>query len=131
MPNYVVEKADAALASVGKKIEGSRILVLGLAYKKNVDDTRESPSLTIIDMLIKKGAVVEYSDPYLPIAPKTRKFDFKLKSIELNEENIKTFDLTILLTDHDDFDYQLITQAAELIIDTRGRFHHSSKIHRA
>ena len=131
MPNYVVEKADAALASVGKKIEGSRILVLGLAYKKNVDDTRESPSLTIIDMLIKKGAVVEYSDPHLSIAPKTRKFDFELKSIELNEENIKTFDLTILLTDHDDFDYQLITQAAALIIDTRGRFHHSSKIHRA
>ena len=131
MPNYVVEKADAALASVGKKIEGSRILVLGLAYKKNVDDTRESPSLTIIDMLIKKGAVVEYSDPHLSIAPKTRKFDFELKSIELNEENIKTFDLTILLTDHDDFDYQLIAQAAALIIDTRGRFHHSSKIHRA
>ena len=131
MPNYVVEKADAALASVGKKIEGSRILVLGLAYKKNVDDTRESPSLTIIDMLIKKGAVVEYSDPHLSIAPKTRKFDFELKSIELNEENIKTFDLTILLTDHDDFDYQLIAQAAKLIIDTRGRFHHSSKIHRA
>ena len=130
MPNYVVEKADAALASVGKKIEGSRILVLGLAYKKNVDDTRESPSLTIIDMLIKMGADVEYSDPYLPIVPKTRKFDFELKSIELNEENIKTFDLTILLTDHDDFDYQLIKQAAELIIDTRGRFHHSSKIHR-
>ena len=131
MPNYVVEKADAALASVGKKIEGSRILVLGLAYKKNVDDTRESPSLTIIDMLIKMGADVEYSDPYLPTAPKTRKFNFALKSKELNEENIKTFDLTILLTDHDDFDYQLITQAAKLIIDTRGRFHHSSKIHRA
>ena len=131
MPNYVIEKADAALVSVGKKIEGSRILVLGLAYKKNVDDTRESPSLTIIDMLIKMGADVEYSDPYLPIVPKTRKFNFVLKSKELNEENIKTFDLTILLTDHDDFDYQMIAQAAALIIDTRGRFHHSSKIHRA
>ena len=131
MPNYVVEKADAALASIGKKIDGSHILVLGLAYKKNVDDTRESPSLTIIDMLIKMGADVEYSDPYLPIAPKTRKFNFVLKSKELNEEYIKTVDLTILLTDHDDFDYQLIAQAAELIIDTRGRFHHFSKIHRA
>ena len=96
-----------------------------------MDDTRESPSLTIIDMLIKMGADVEYSDPYLPIVPKTRKFNFALKSKELNEENIKTFDLTILLTDHDDFDYQMIAQAAALIIDTRGRFHHSSKIHRA
>ena len=107
---------------MGKTIKGSRILVLGLAYKKNVDDSRESPSLTIIDMLMKKGADVQYSDPFLPEAPKTRKYIFDLKSINLTAGNIQSFDAIVLSTDHDNFDYKLIKKEASLIIDTRGHF---------
>ncbi len=121
MPHYVVQKVGAALDSAGKTIKDSKILVLGLAYKKNIDDTRESPSLTIIDILMKKGAEVQFSDPYLPVAPKTRKFNYDLKSIKLTKDTVKSFDLVLLVTDHDDFDYELIGNEAKLIIDTRGR----------
>ncbi len=128
MPNYVVQKVNEALNTVGKSIKGSRILVLGLAYKKNVDDIRESPSLTILDMLINMGADVQYSDPYLLVAPKTRKFNFNLKSVKLTAENIKSFDAVVLSTDHDSFDYDLITRESKLIIDTRGRLKPSSTV---
>ena len=131
MPNYVVQKVGEALNTVGKSVKGSKILVLGLAYKKNVDDSRESPSLTIIDMLMNIGADVQYSDPYLPIAPKTRKYDFDLKSIKLEPQMIKSFDLVVLATDHDDFDYKLIEKEASMIIDTRGRLNNSGKVIRA
>lgn len=131
MPNYVVQKVGDALNAAGKSIKGSRILVLGLAYKKNVDDTRESPSLTIMEMLIKMGADVRYSDPYLPEAPKTRKFNFDLKSIDLTSGNIKTFDAIVLATDHDDFDYDIILKNSSLIIDTRGRLKNSDKVIKA
>ena len=87
MPHYVVQKVAEALNSVGKSINGSKILVLGLAYKKNVDDSRESPSFTIIELLLKDGAKVQYSDPYLLTSPKTRKFDFDLTSVELSKKN--------------------------------------------
>jgi len=122
MPHYVVEKVGEALNSIGKAINDSKILVLGLAYKKNVDDTRESPSLTIIDILMKSGANVQYSDPNLPVTPKMRKYNFDLNSVELTKENIKFFDIILLATDHDDFDYDLIEKEARLIVDTRGRF---------
>ena len=128
MPNYVLQKIAEALNTVGKSIKGSHILVLGLAYKKNVDDTRESPSLTIIDMLIKMGADVQYSDPYLPFATKTRKYNFDLKSIDLTAENIKSRDIIVLTTDHDEFNYTFIENEAKLIIDTRGRFSNSKKV---
>ncbi|MCH7763914.1 MAG: nucleotide sugar dehydrogenase, partial [Candidatus Marinimicrobia bacterium] len=131
MPNYVVQKVGDALNAAGKSIKGSRILVLGLAYKKNVDDTRESPSLTIMEMLIKMGADVQYSDPYLPEAPKTRKFNFDLKSIDLTAENIKSFDALVLSTDHDSFDYKMIEKEAKLIIDTRGKINDSEKVIKA
>ena len=83
MPHYVVQKVGETLNSVGKAIKGSKILILGFAYKKNVDDTRESPLLKIIDILMNMGAHVQYSDPYLSKAPKTRKFNFDLNSVEL------------------------------------------------
>jgi len=121
MPKYVVQKVGEALNSIGSSIKSSKILVLGLAYKKNVDDTRESPSLTIIDILINKGANVQFSDPFLSHSPKTRKFNFDLTSIELTERNIRSYDIVILLTDHDNFDYKLIQKHAKLIVDTRGR----------
>jgi len=122
MPGYVVQKIGEALNSVGKSIKGSSILVLGLAYKKNVDDSRESPSFAIIDILMKMGADVQYSDPYLPETPKTRNYNFDLQSVKLTPENIKLFDVIVLATDHDKFDYKLIEKEAMLIVDTRGRF---------
>ena len=131
MPAYVVQKVGEALNSVGKSIKGSQILILGLAYKKNVDDLRESPSLVLIESLIDKGAVVEYSDPYFKTIPHTRKHQFELESKELNAETLKSVDLVLLATDHDDFDYKLIEKEASLIVDTRGRFNHSNKVIKA
>jgi len=131
MPKYVVQKVDEALNNIGKPIKSSKILVLGLAYKKNVDDTRESPSLTIIDILINKGANVQFSDPFLSNSPKTRKFNFDLTSIELTEKNIRSYDIVILLTDHDNFDYKLIQKHAKLIVDTRGRLINNNNTYKA
>ena len=131
MPAYVVQKVGEALNSVGKSIKGSQILILGLAYKKNVDDLRESPSLVLIESLIDKGAVVEYSDPYFKTIPHTRKHQFELESKELNAETLKSVDLVLLATDHDDFDYKLIEKEASLIVDTRGCFNYSNKVIKA
>jgi UDP-N-acetyl-D-glucosamine dehydrogenase len=131
MPQYVIQKVSEALNSVGKSINGSRVLVLGLAYKKNIDDIRESPSLVIMENLIRMGANIKYSDPYLPIVPKTRKYSFDLKSIELKPKIIKSFDIIMLTTDHDDFDYKMIEKAANLIVDTRGKFKNSTKVIKA
>ena len=131
MPKYVVQKVGEALNGVGKPMKGSRILILGLAYKKNIDDTRESPSFEIIDLLLDKGANVRYSDPYLLKAPKTRRFKCDLTSIELTPENIKSFDLVVLSTDHDSFDYGLIEKEAKLIVDTRGRLSSAKNVLKA
>ena len=127
MPNYVCQKIIDTLNTAGKALSKSKILVLGLSYKKNVDDTRESPSLEIIDRLVKQGAKVSYSDPYFPEAPKTRKYNFNLKNVEIDKKTISKFDLVLLATDHDDFDYELIEEAAKIIIDTRGKFNNTSK----
>jgi UDP-N-acetyl-D-glucosamine dehydrogenase len=122
MPTYVIQKVGEALNSVGKSIKDSKILVLGLSYKKNIDDTRESPSLTIMDILMKMGSDVQYSDPYFPEAITTRKYKFQLSNVELSKDNISSFDLLLLSTDHEDFDYELIKKHAKLIVDTRGHF---------
>ena len=131
MPNYVVTKSFEALNSIGKSIKSSKILVLGLAYKKNIDDTRESPSLVIIDKLLKMGAMVDYSDPYLLEMPETRKYNFQLKSIKITKTNVRKFDLIILATAHDDINYSLIQKEAKLIIDTRGFFGNQKNIIKA
>ena len=125
MPAYVIQKTSEALNSIGKSIKDSNILILGLAYKKNVDDLRESPSLELIDCLIDKGAVVEYSDPYFAKIPYTRKHQITLEAKPLNTKTLHSTDLVILATDHDDFDYDLIEKEAKLIVDTRGRFKNS------
>jgi UDP-N-acetyl-D-glucosamine dehydrogenase len=125
MPSYVVQKVSETLNSVGKAIKGSKILVLGLAYKKNVDDLRESPSLEIIDILIDKGAIIDYCDPYFPTIPHTRKHQFELVAKPLNKNTLKSADLVLLATDHDNFDYDLIEKESPIIIDTRGKFSNS------
>jgi len=131
MPNYVVQKIGQALNSVGKSIKNSIILILGLAYKKNVDDLRESPSLEILEKLFELGAKAQYSDPYFEDIPPTRKYDFKLTSKKINKELLESVDLVLLATDHDEFDYELIEKESRLIVDTRGKFNNGKKIIKA
>lgn len=120
MPQWVVGKITDALNERGKALKGARILVLGLAYKKNVDDTRESPSVEIMDLLHKKGAELAYSDPFVPIFPRLRKTRFDLRSLDLTPENIAQFDCLVIATNHDIFDYALLQRHAQLIVDARG-----------
>ncbi|MCI5115849.1 MAG: nucleotide sugar dehydrogenase [Candidatus Electrothrix sp. AW1] len=120
MPEWVVHKITDALNRAGKAVNGSKILVLGLAYKKNVDDMRESPSVDLMNLLREKGAVVSYSDPFIPTFPKLRKYSFNLESVELTEENLKEADCIVIATDHDQFDYGMIQECGRLVVDTRG-----------
>ena len=120
MPKWVVGKLADALNDRGKAVKGSRVLVAGLAYKKNVDDPRESPSFELMELLRDKGAVVAYSDPHIPVCPPMRKHDFDLKSVELTADSISGFDCVLISTNHDAFDYDLIAKHAQLVVDTRG-----------
>ncbi|HQR03308.1 MAG: nucleotide sugar dehydrogenase [Proteobacteria bacterium] len=122
MPDYVVSKISAALNLARKSINGSRILVLGIAYKKNVDDMRESPSVILMEKLRDLGAQVAYSDPHVPVFPNMREHSFDLSSIPLTRENLSAHDCIVLATDHDRFDYDLIRAHAALIVDSRGRY---------
>lgn len=121
-PYFVVQKISEALNDNNKTIKGSKILILGAAYKKNIDDLRESPSLKLIEILEDRGAIVDYSDPYIPVLPNTRKYQLNLKSVELTSENLQKYDAVVLSTDHDNFDYDLIYKSSNLIIDTRNAF---------
>lgn len=127
MPEYVVSKIVDGLNDAGKSLNSSKILVLGIAYKRNVDDMRESPSVEIMEFLRSKGANVEYSDPHVPVFPKMREHTFNLESISLNKHTLESYDAVVLATDHDKFDYDLILENATLIIDTRGKFRGHNK----
>jgi UDP-N-acetyl-D-glucosamine dehydrogenase len=120
MPHWVVNKVTNALNERGRSIKGSRILVLGVAYKKDVDDMRESPSIRLMEILRDKGAEVAYSDPHVPVFPKMRNHYFALESTPLTAENIASYDLVLLATNHSAFDYELIQKHANVIVDTRG-----------
>jgi UDP-N-acetyl-D-glucosamine dehydrogenase len=120
MPGYVVDKLDEALVNFDKKIQGSRILILGIAYKKNVDDMRETPAAVIMDLIIAAGGQVNYSDPHVPVFPKMRNHDFDLQSVPIEAKQLSQYDAVVLVTDHDRFDYELIRASSKLIIDTRG-----------
>jgi len=122
MPEWVVTKVTDALNDREKSLKGSRILCLGIAYKRDVDDTRESPSVLVMEILRARGAVVEYSDPYAPSFPKMREHSFDLTSVELTPAALASFDAVVVLTDHSDFDYVDILKHADLIIDTRGKY---------
>ncbi len=125
MPDYVVSKTVDALNSHGKALRGSKILVLGIAYKKDIDDVRESPSVIIMEKLRDKGAELAYSDPHVSTFPKMREHQFELSSIALNKKTLSSFDAIILATDHKKFDFNLIKKAGRLIIDTRGVYQKS------
>ena len=122
MPHWVVQKVADALNEHGKAIKGSRILILGLAYKKNIDDTRESPAVEIMSLLEHKGAKIAYADPHVPTFPHKRDYHFELTSVPLNAQTLADYDCLVIATDHDAFDYDLLKRQARLIVDTRGRY---------
>ena len=121
-PYYVVERSVEALNKFKKALNGSKVLILGAAYKKDIDDMRESPSLKLIEIYRVKGATVDYYDPLIPVLPKTRHYDYDMKSVKLSKENIKSYDLLVLSTDHSMFDYKFIAQNSKLIVDSRNAF---------
>jgi len=106
-----------ALNQHKKALNGSKILVLGVAYKKDIDDLRESPALTIIELLQEQGAVVSYNDPFFPTVGKGRKYDLQMKCAPL--ENLKQYDCALIVTNHSDYDYQRIVRESQLVVDTR------------
>ena len=122
MPEYVVTKLMKALNERQKSLKGSRVMVLGIAYKKNVDDMRESPSVEVMELLRDAGADLQYSDPHVPVFPKMREHNFDMKSTPLTAETLSACDAVVLTTDHAKFDYDLIRQHARLIVDSRGIF---------
>lgn len=127
MPQYVVEKTVRALNEVGKSLKGANVLALGIAYKRDVDDMRESPSVFVMELLREWGAEVAYCDPNVPVFPKMREHNFDLKSIVLTPETIASYDAVVLLTDHSDFDYEMIEEHASILVDTRGKYRGSSR----
>ncbi len=117
MPYHVLESVGKALNRHKKALNGAKVLVLGLAYKKDIDDLRESPSLTIIELLQKEGAKVSYNDPYFPTVGKGRKYDLQMKCEPL--ENLGQYDCVLIVTDHSDYDYARIVRESQLVVDTR------------
>lgn len=123
MPDYVVGKLASALNDAGKTIRNAKILVLGIAYKKNVGDMRESPSVVLMERLEDMGAIILYHDPHVPVFPKMRDHrHFDLSSVPLDTRTLADADAVLLATDHDCFDYELIANGATLIVDTRGHY---------
>lgn len=123
MPGFVISNIADILNTKGLSISKSKILCLGISYKKNVGDTRESPPVQIFDSLIKLGAKVNFSDPYFDVFPKTKNYSHTSSSVNLSKENLSKHDIVLILTDHDSWDYQEILDHSNLIIDTRGRYH--------
>ncbi len=119
MPYYVVQRTIEALNKRGRSIRSARILILGIAYKRNVDDMRESPSLRLIELYKSKGALVEYNDPYIPEIPDLRRYDFTMKSVQLTKRTVPKYDVVVIATDHSDYDYPWIYSNSKLVVDTR------------
>ena len=119
MPQYVIGRMTDALNDKRKAIKGSKILVLGLAYKKDVDDVRESPSIELIELLKARGAKVDYNDPYVSKTPKQREHDLRMVSKKLTATMLKSYDCVLIATDHSDYDYDWIVRHARIVVDTR------------
>ncbi len=119
MPYYVIQRTQEALNERSKSLKGAKVLVLGAAYKKDVDDPRESPSFKLMELLLQKGAEVQYNDPHIPVLLPRRQYALNLTSIALTAESLSAFDCILLATDHSAYDYDFIWQHAQLIIDTR------------
>lgn len=119
MPYYVIQRTQEALNERSRSLKGAKVLVLGAAYKKDVDDPRESPSFKLMELLLQKGAEVQYNDPYIPVLQRSRQHSLTLSSVPLTAENLSDFDCVLLATDHSLYDYDFIWQHAKLIVDTR------------
>jgi UDP-N-acetyl-D-glucosamine dehydrogenase len=119
MPHYVVHRTMEALNTQRKSLNGARVLILGAAYKKDVDDVRESPSLRVIALLKERGAFVDYHDPYVPRLEKGANFDYEMPSVPLTEERVSAYDAVLILTDHSFIDYGMIVANAKQVVDTR------------
>ena len=119
MPYFVVDRVMMALNDHGKALKNAKILILGIAYKKDVDDARETPAFKIIEILTDRGAKVDYNDPFIPTAPVTRKYQFNRKSVDLTPENLKAYDCVVITTDHSVYDPEFLVKNSQLIVDTR------------
>jgi UDP-N-acetyl-D-glucosamine dehydrogenase len=119
MPHYVIARTMEALNERRKSLKGSKVLVLGLAYKKDIDDLRESPSIELIELLREKGAKVDYNDPYIPKTHKQRQHDLRMNSKKLSGKMLASYDVVLISTDHGDYDYDWIVKNAKLVVDTR------------
>jgi UDP-N-acetyl-D-glucosamine dehydrogenase len=117
MPYFVIDQIAAGLNEQRKSIKGAKILVLGVAYKRDIDDLRESPSLTIIELMREKGAVVDYNDPYFPTVGRGRHYDLNMTSVPLDK--LGQYDAVIIVTDHSSYDYKAIVEQSQLVVDTR------------
>ena len=126
MPHWVIGKVVDALNERRKPLNGSRVLVLGIAYKKNIDDMRESPAVELMSLLAARGARVDYSDPHVPVFPRMRKYRFELESVPLSSETLPQYDAVLIATNHDAFDYDMIREHARLVVDTRGVYRESA-----
>jgi len=125
MPYNVVDALVSALNSHEKSVKGSKILLLGVAYKKDVDDLRESPSLKLLELLTARGAKLDYNDPYFPSLFKMRHYDYSnMKSVELSPEHLASYDCVLIATDHTSYDYEAIVRNAKLVVDTRNATRH-------
>ena len=127
MPYYVVEKAIEALNTHKKSVNGAKVLILGAAYKKDIDDMRESPSLKLIEILQEKGADVSYNDPYVPVLYKMRKYNYDMASVDLTAETLAVYDIVIVSTNHSSYDYDFILKNSKLILDTRNAYESVSR----
>lgn len=124
MPHWVVSKVMDALNDHEKSIKGSKILLLGAAYKKDIDDPRESPSFKLIEIMLEKGALVDYNDPLIPELPDMRAYDIKKKSVALTPENLAAYDCVLIATDHTAYDWDFIVKHSKLVVDTRNATKH-------
>ena len=122
MPDYAAFIVVTALNSIGKSINGAKVLILGMAYKPDVDDMRESPSLKLMSLLMNYGAKIDYNDPYISSIPPTRKYRFNMQSVELSLGNLAKYDAVILSTNHSNYDYKMIYDFSQLIIDMKNAF---------
>lgn len=134
MPYYVVQKTIDALNEKGKSINKAKVLILGVAYKKDIDDMRESPSLKLIELFLNKGAKVDYNDPFVPALPKTRHYSFDLSSVKLKKSSLMKYDCVVIATDHSEYDPDFIVANSQMVIDTRNltkKAKHSRKVKKA
>jgi UDP-N-acetyl-D-glucosamine dehydrogenase len=120
MPAFVIAKLTSALNERNKPVKGSKVAILGMAYKKDVDDPRESPGFELMDLLLKRGAEVSYNDPHIPALPPMRRYpDLRMTSAELTAGYIAAQDCVLIATDHSAYDYEWIVEHAQLVVDTR------------